>query len=415
MHQRGHLYFELIEKGEEDEIVGKLEAVAWRNDYQKIRQILADSGQELAEGQEIRCRAGIDFYGPFGRLQLVVREVDPVFTLGLLARRRRETLEALKAAGLLTRNSELPLTELPLRLALITSEGSAAYHDFLSTLQESSYGFRVLFIHASVQGREAEREVASALGSLARLEIDCAVLIRGGGSRADLAVFDSRRIAEAVARAPVPVLTGLGHEIDQSIADLTAHTALITPTKVAEYLVDRVWTAEERLNAVRDALQQQALEPLRKAREAMGRAERGLGLARYRLAEAAIRLTHLGRMLQSSVLQLLRGETRRVADLQQRLVVVAPRRVQELGSLPTRLAERLVSRVQGRLRELKATLEGQERLSRQLAPAQTLRRGFTLTRDAAGRLLTDSGKVTVGDRITTELARGRLSSRVEET
>src|SRR4029078_7543944 len=117
---------------------------------------------------------------------------------------------------------------------------SAAYHDFLSCLRESGYGFRVIFFHAAVQGKEAEREVVSALRALAGLDVDCAVLIRGGGSRTDLAAFDSRAIAEAVARAPLPVLTGLGHEIDQSISDLVAHTALKTPTKVAELLVDAV-------------------------------------------------------------------------------------------------------------------------------------------------------------------------------
>ena len=162
--------------------------------------------------------------------------MDPAFTLGLLERRRRETLAALAAAGLLEKNRALSLCDLPLTIGLVTSHGSAAYHDFLSGLSESGYGFRVIFIHAAMQGRDAEREVASALASLAGIGIDCAVLIRGGGSRTDLAAFDSRRIAEAIAGAPFPVLTGLGHEIDRSIADMTAPTAFKTPTTVAEFL-----------------------------------------------------------------------------------------------------------------------------------------------------------------------------------
>src|SRR6185295_1485933 len=147
---------------------------------------LAASGQELQDGLQIRVRGSLDFYAPGGRLQFCVREVDPAFGLGLLERRRRETLAALAAAGLLERNRGLPLPDLPLSIALITSHGSAAYEDFLSGLRESIYGFRVIFIHASVQGREAEREVVSALRALARLAVDCAVLIRGGGSRTDL-------------------------------------------------------------------------------------------------------------------------------------------------------------------------------------------------------------------------------------
>ncbi|MFP5288402.1 MAG: exodeoxyribonuclease VII large subunit, partial [Thermoanaerobaculia bacterium] len=222
---RGHLYFELVEKGERDEIVGKLEGVIWKGDLLRVQRILGASGQKLRDGMQVRVRGSLDFSAPAGRLQICVRDVDPAFTLGLLEQRRRETLAALAAAGLMERNRALPIPDLPLDIALITSHGSAAYHDFLSGLQESGYGFRVIFVHASVQGKEAEREVVSALASLRGLPIGLAVLIRGGGSRSDLAVFDSRAIAEAIAMAPFPVLTGLGHEIDRSIADMVAHTS----------------------------------------------------------------------------------------------------------------------------------------------------------------------------------------------
>jgi exodeoxyribonuclease VII large subunit len=376
----------LIEKGDEDEIVGKVEAVAWRGDFQKIKKSLADTGQELTEGQQIRCRGSVDFYAPFGRLQFVVREVDPVFTLGLLAKRRQETLKALEAAGLLTRNREQPLPELPLRLALITSEGSAAYHDFLSTLKESGFGFQVFFIHASVQGREAEREVASALAA----------------------------IAEAVARAPVPVLTGLGHEIDESISDLVAHTALKTPTKVAEFLVERLRQAELRLVEIRQALRREALEPLRLGREAVGRAERGLALARYRLAEASTRVAHAARMLGAAIDRRLRRATGRLDEIRERLMVIGPIRVEQQARAPERLVEQIVAASRGKLRELAARLQGWEMMCRQLAPEKTLQRGFSITRDSRGKLVLSPRDVDSGDLISTELARGKLKSRVEE-
>ena len=325
---RGHVYFELIEKGEHDSIVGKLDAVIWNADFQRVKRMLAATGQRLADGVQIRCRGNLDFYGAAGRLQLTIREVDPAFTLGLLELRRRETLAALEAAGLMARNRALALPELPLALALVTSEGSAAYHDFLSGLRESGYGFRVLFVHAAVQGRDSEREVVSALRTLAALQattartattainamrIDCAVLIRGGGSKTDLAAFDSRAIAEAIALAPFPVLTGLGHEIDRSIADLVAHTALKTPTKVAEFLVGRVARLDDAVEELRRALRRDALAPLARAREALGRAERGVSLARLRLAgagahveEHARTLARLGRSALRAAL--LRGD-----------------------------------------------------------------------------------------------------------
>jgi exodeoxyribonuclease VII large subunit len=430
---RGHLYFELVEKGDDDSIVGKLDAVIWSADFQRVRRMLAATGQRLAEGVQIRCRGNLDFYGAGGRLQLTVREVDPTFTLGLLELRRRETLAALTAAGLLERNRSLALPELPLALALVTSEGSAAYHDFLSGLRESGYGFRVLFVHAAVQGRDAEREVVSALRALAALaaippmaaipampgtpaaRIDCVVVIRGGGSRTDLAAFDSRAIAEAIAHAPFPVLTGLGHEIDRSIADLVAHTALKTPTKVAEFLVERVARLELAVEELRRTLRREALAPLARAREALGRAERGVSLARLRLAGAGARVEEHARALARLGRSALRAARRRGEEVRSRLGLAAPRALERTERERRRRAERVCGAARSHLREARATLQGLERLAVQLDPQRTLERGFSITRDAGGRLLRHPGQVASGAALVSRLAGGPLHSRVEST
>ncbi len=412
-HASGHLYFELVEKGEGDEIVGKMEAVLWRRDHQQVRRVLARSGQEIAEGLEIRCRGGVDFYPPFGRTQLVVREVDPTFTLGLLAERRRQTLAALAAAGLLERNKRLELAPLPLDVALVTSEGSAAYHDFLSTLRESGFGFRVTVLHASVQGKRAEGELVSALAALAGLAVDCAVLVRGGGSRTDLAVFDSRGVAKAVALAPVPVLTGLGHEIDESIADRVAHTALTTPTKVAEHLVRRLERAEAALAELRAALRRAPGPRLERAREAAARAERTLRAAAYRLAATGDRLDLLAERVEESARRRLRragGEARtlgrRIGRAAPFLLAAGRRDLRQVGL-------RLGTGGRGRLLTAAAGLAGQERLCAELSPRRTLERGFTITRDGAGRAIRDPRGVGPGQELRTEWAAGSLRSRVE--
>jgi len=428
---RGHVYFELIEKGEHDSIVGKLDAVIWNADFQRVKRMLAATGQRLADGVQIRCRGNLDFYGAGGRLQLTIREVDPAFTLGLLELRRRETLAALEAAGLMARNRALALPELPLTLALITSEGSAAYHDFLSGLRESGYGFRVLFVHASVQGRDSEREVVSALRALAgiaalqvppalralpaggAMRIDCAVLIRGGGSKTDLAAFDSRAIAEAIALAPFPVLTGLGHEIDRSIADLVAHTALKTPTKVAEFLVERVARLDDAVETLRRALRREALAPLARAREALGLAERGVSLARLRLAGAGAHVEEHARTLARLGRGALRAAVRRSDELRSRLVAAAPRGAGRAEQERRRRAERVWGAARGHLRAARATLQGMERLAAQLDPQRTLERGFSITRDAGGRLLRHPGEVTDGVLLISRLAGGLLHSRVQ--
>jgi exodeoxyribonuclease VII large subunit len=415
LHRKGHLYFDLIEKGAGDRIVGKLSSVCWRTDHERVRRLLAAEGQELADGQEIRCRGNLDFFGPFGRLQFAVREVDPTFTLGKLAQRRRETLAALAAEDLLDRNRALPLPPLPLRIALVTSQGSAAFHDFLATLRESGYGFRVLLLDAAVQGSSAERELTAALRRLGGADVDCAVLIRGGGARTDLAAFDTRPVCEAVARAPVPVLTGLGHEIDETIADRVAHTALKTPTKVAELLVHRVAEADRSLSALASALGRSAPQTVRRAEEAVGRVERGLRLASYRIDAKKERLRSLARQLGREGVRRVSVRDRGVREVARRLREVSPRRVGAARLREGRVVARLLSGARSVVRTATALVEGRERLCRGLGVERTLARGFTITRDASGRILKSAGGLSVGDRLVSQWVDGKVESRVEES
>jgi exodeoxyribonuclease VII large subunit len=257
--------------------------------------------------------------------------------------------------------------------------------------------------------------VVSALAALAGLGVDCAVLIRGGGSRSDLAVFDSRAIAEAIARAPFPVLTGLGHEIDQSIADLVAHTSLKTPTKVAELLVGQVAEMDQAVQELRRALLREAMEPLRAGREALGRAEKGVQLARLRLAAAGSRVAEHARALGRLGRSALRQARRRQDELRRRLSEQAPRRIEAWERERRRMGERVSAASRSHLREAQATLGGLERLCQQLGPERTLERGFSITRDASGKAVRNPGQVAPGDRLATRVAGGEIVSRVEES
>ena len=158
---RGQLYFELIEKGRGDRIRAKIDCVLWADERAVAEVQLGEAGVELAEGVVLRCCGRPEFWPGGGRLQFTVREVDPLFSLGALEKRRRETLRALEAEGLLERNKKLPLPLAPLEIGLITSEGSAAYHDFLDTLVNSGLGFRVYLVHSAVQERRPRRRSAA--------------------------------------------------------------------------------------------------------------------------------------------------------------------------------------------------------------------------------------------------------------
>lgn len=415
----GHLYFELVEKGQGDRIVGKLDAVVWRTHHERLRRTLRASGTEIGEGQQLRCRGRVDFWPPGGRLQFVIEDIDPLFTLGHLERRRRETLQALTDAGLLDLNRSRPLPAVPLHIGLVTSEGSAAFHDFLAGLAASAYGFRVFFVHAATQGREAEREVADALTLLASQpfapDLDCIALIRGGGSRSDLAAFDSRSIAEAVARCPLPVLTGLGHEIDLSIADRVSHTAMKTPTMVAEFLCGRAMEAEQKVVLCEEALVRLAQDKVRRAEEQLRRAERLAHNARLRLRSAAHTLDALGHTLARLGHRQLQEADRLTNTLARRLGQSAPRVVERQRPQPEMLLRRIADVASGRLRQADTRLTGLARLCHELAPERVLERGFSLTRTTAGDILRNPNQVSSGDAMITQIAGGTLRSRVEES
>ncbi len=411
----GHQYFDLIEKGEGDRIVGTLSAVVWRGEWTRIRVALGAGGERLAEGVAVRCRVTLDFYPPGGRLQAQVREIDATFTQGELERRRRQTLAALEAAGLMAANRARPLPELPLTIGLVTSHGSAAYHDVLATLGESGYGFSVLFVHAAVQGSEAEREVVSALELLGERPLDAILLVRGGGSRTDLAAFDSRAIAEAVARSPKPVLTGIGHETDTSVADLVAHEAFKTPTRAAEFLVARLEAVESAVERARSRLIASSRPPLGAARERVLAADRRALAARGRLDRAASRIGHLASALERAARRALAVASARPEQLLGRLARVAPRSIERAERDRSAAARRLLGAARGRLAAAAERVEGRARLVAGLSPARTLGRGFSITRDALGRIVRAPADAAVGSRLSTEVAGGRIASRVEES
>ncbi len=410
----GHRYFELVEKGHGDAIVGKLDAVIWKGDFARIAPVLVHHGQALADGLAVRCRVAVDFYPPHGRLQVHVKEIDPVFTLGELARRREETLAELARTGLLEANRARPLPDLPLTVALVTSQGSAAYHDFVATLRESGYGFRVILIHAAVQGAAAETAVASALEAAPSTHADCVALVRGGGSKSDLAAFDSRAIAHAVARCPLPVLSGLGHEIDESVADRVAYRAFKTPTKVAEFLVERVASAELALRRLHERVMRSALLPIATAGQKLLAAERRAAFARTLLDRALARIEGLAANVARAARSTLRAATELPRELARRLERSAPRVLERREKERSVTAWRVVGAARGRLATEAARLEGRGRLVTQLAPARTLARGFSITRTESGNILRAPGAVHSGERLVTTLAAGTLVSRVEE-
>jgi exodeoxyribonuclease VII large subunit len=414
--RNGHTYFKLVEKaGRGDRVQGRLDVALFSDDAPKVRRALAEvPGAALGDDVEVRIRGRVRVHPPTGQYQLVMTGIDPVFTVGRLAANRDRLLRALSSEGVLGANGALELPPVPLRVGLITSHGSAAFHDFVDELLRSPYAWRVGVVDVAVQSAGAAQRIKWALGRLSQVDVDVVVIARGGGSRADLAPFDTELVARAIAAMDVPVFTGVGHEIDRSVADEVAHTSCKTPTACAQLLVrqvdDFVGALDQASHRVAARARQRMAVAGRELDEAARRARRSATTAvvreHTRLDRAYGRLDELAR--------------RRGADLGTRLDARA-RRIAELGRRATRdrhrvleaRQRRLATHGQHRLDRAGMRLAASEAVVRALDPRRVLERGYSITRDADGRVLRRSDAVAAGALVETELAAGRVTSRVE--
>lgn len=235
----GHVYFDLVEDndGEKHVISVKL----WRGVRQRLMPKMQQHDMDIVSGIKVRIRGTPDVYGASGQFGFKMSDIDPRFTLGDLAAQRDEIIAKLKLEGLYDRNRHLALPLVPLSIGVVTSKGSAAHADFLKTLEESNIGFTVTLCDVRVQGDGSAEQVAAAITLLGSQPlVDVVAVIRGGGSRTDLATFDNEIVARAVATCKAPVFTGIGHDVDKSIADEVAFSWNKTPTACAVAIVERV-------------------------------------------------------------------------------------------------------------------------------------------------------------------------------
>ena len=231
-----HAYFTIVEKAEKGK--AQVNVNIWAGPLKGIQAKLRNSGIELKDGLKVRLYGRPDYYAPFGKLSLVATDVDTQFSAGDLAAKREELIRKLLELGVDRVNKRLPVPLVPLRLGIISSSNAAGWADAERHLVESGIGFSISFIDVRVQGEQAAPQIIKAINSFSRrTDIDIVMLMRGGGSKGDLAAFDDEGIAMAISKCAHPVFTGIGHQIDTSIADMVAHTAVKTPTACAEAVI----------------------------------------------------------------------------------------------------------------------------------------------------------------------------------
>jgi exodeoxyribonuclease VII large subunit len=413
----GHWYFTLVDDQPRD--AGRrasLSVILWRT---QVARLFGPRGRlagvlEPEDGLVLRVRVKPDWYAPGGRLSFVIDDVDPDFTLGNLDRERRELVARLEAEGATAWNKTVPLPDVPLRLGLVTAGGSAAWNDVMHTLQASGVGFRVAFCDARMQGEATGPAVCAALAALAARRPDAIVLVRGGGSRLDLSWFDREDIARAVAGCPVPVLTGIGHEIDTSVADLVAHRAFKTPTAVAEFLAERARQARRESEEAWERLVAMAGRTLDAEREALAETARRLRLAATGSVDGtAGSLRETSQRLRAACEAGLAAAGEALAGLAARLR--SGRHTERLAALAARLdgdALRLATGARARLAADEASLARAADRARLLDPRGVLARGFAWLRRADGALVKDARAVAAGETVAAVLRDGELDARV---
>lgn len=391
-HSGPHTYFALVEQTDTGRAVLNVSLFAPMK--RNLTPLLKRNRLELANGMKVRIFGHLDFYAPNGRLGLKMAGIDPRFTLGELSQARDQVVRRLVAAGLYDANRSRPLTRVPLRVGVVTSVGTAAWHDFHDEIVGSGLGFHLSVCDTRVQGAGAELSVAAAIRTLVRRgDLDCVVVIRGGGARNELATFDAEPIALAIATSPVPVLTGLGHEIDRSVADDVAHRALKTPTACAGALVEAVAEYRAATEATWAAIAVAA--------------DRSSAQARSALTDRAHRVARRTHAAVERADERLAVRRERLRSLPARRLEAAVTRLDAVQATTVRRAVRHVDDQQRALESRAARLT-------LLDPVHLLRRGWSITRDDEGNVVRSVADAAPGTVITTQVADGRLTSRIEE-
>lgn len=331
----GHCYLELIEKGEDDAIPkAQARATIWRNRYPHLSSYFeAETGQPLTASIRILAQVLVSYHELYG-FSLQINDIDPAFTLGEMERQKNATIRRLQEEGVWEMNRSVELPAVVQRLAIISSAKAAGFQDFTNELKKSRYAFHTTLFEAVMQGQSAEESIIDALGRVAdRMEqFDAVVIVRGGGSQSDLSCFNAYRLSNHVAQFPLPVLTGIGHDKDQSVVDMVAASPHKTPTAVAAWLVERMADLEGWLEGAATQLHETTLRHLREAALGLERMSGELHrTTKETLLTEQLKLNHHSLQLPDRVADFLARQQMRLEQAEKLTESRSPRHILQLG------------------------------------------------------------------------------------
>lgn len=392
----GHCYVEFVQKDRNGQnLIAKARGTIWAPTYRLLAPFFErETGQPLSPGLKVLVCVSIKFHELYG-YSLTVTDIDPTYTLGDLARRRREILKQLSDDGILNDNKALSLPLSANRIAVVSSASAAGYGDFCDQLlhNESRFYFHIGLFEAIMQGTRTETSVLSALDAiLAQCENwDAVVIIRGGGATSDLSAFDSYDLAAACAQFPLPVITGIGHERDDTVLDYVAHTRVKTPTAAAAFLIAHQQQAAEQLSVMQNRLKE---------------------VTDRRVTDEMRRMERVAERLHRVFNNVCTTNENRMALLAQRLATAQNVRLITAAQKLSSHEGRLQSLFQVQLQRAALSLDLLEQRCRSLNPDLLLKRGYSLTLKN-GHIVRRTSDLNAGDVITTRLADGEIQSVIK--
>lgn len=413
----GHFYCRFIEKNAAGTDIASAAGIIWAGTYVTLRaRFERETGQRFGAGIKVLVRVRINFHERYG-LSLLVEDIDPSYTLGDMVRRRKEIIEKLTAEGVVNLNKQLVLPRLLLRIAVITSETAAGFGDFCNHLAHGGHMFniKIKLFPAIMQGDKVEQSVINALNAVLveSKYWDAVVIIRGGGAVSDLNGFDTYLLAANVAQFPLPVITGIGHDRDETVLDLVANVRCKTPTAVADFLIERLSKELELLENCAATLKICAQNKLNAQLQRMDSFVVLIPLVFSRVIDKEkARYRILSERLPNAIQNVCRGECSRCERLVMRMEMNTKSMIANMQNRLLHVSERLQFVVPAVLSRQKQRLESCERGIRLAQPERVLKLGFSLTLKD-GKAVTDASQLSPGDRIVTRLSNGEVTSRVE--
>jgi len=392
----GHCFMSLIQKEEKSATpIAKADARCWASKWMLIRPYFErTTGQKLRAGIKVLLKVYAQFHEAYG-FSWIVTDIDPTYTLGDMARKRQEIIRQLKEEGVFDLQKSLELPLFCQRIAVISSETAAGYGDFCNQLSDNPYGFQFTtwLFPATMQGEEVEKSIIDALNHINEIyeDFDCVVIIRGGGATSDMSGFDTLSLAENVANFPLPIITGIGHDRDESILDMVSHTRVKTPTAAATLLIDH-------LKAVLDTIE--------------GAQSLITHYAQQKLSSLKSQLSIIQEILPKLFSAIKFRQEAHIESLNNRMLSAIQQRIMSQMAIISNTESRIPMLLERRITSERHRLEMLEEKEKALDPTLLLKRGYSIT-FFKGKVVKDPLVLHKGDEIETRIEKGTIKSIIK--